>query len=159
MKYLCLLICIGVVCAAPANENDPGAVNELVELVDNVSLKRTGHTTKEPKVVEILESDSKHKPDGSYSFHYRGADGSFREEAAVVKNPGTKDAYLEISGSYSFIDADGEEVIVNYKADNRGFVPTGSNIPETISVSAKENSERPAPPIGNFDEVNDDDQV
>uniref|UniRef100_A0A1A9ZDV8 Uncharacterized protein n=1 Tax=Glossina pallidipes TaxID=7398 RepID=A0A1A9ZDV8_GLOPL len=156
MKYLCLLICISVTCAAPLNENNPGAVDELVELVDNVDLKKAKLPTKEPNVVQILESDSQHKPDGSYSFHYRGADGTFREETAVVKNPGTKEAYLEISGAYSFINVDGEEVMVNYKADNRGFVPVGSNIPETISISAKENSERPAPPTDNFDEINDD---
>uniref|UniRef100_A0A1B0BW07 Uncharacterized protein n=1 Tax=Glossina palpalis gambiensis TaxID=67801 RepID=A0A1B0BW07_9MUSC len=156
MKYLCLLICISVTCTAPVNENNPGAVDGLVELVDNVALKRDKLPTKEPKIVTILESDAQHKLDGSYSFHYRGADGSFREEIAVVKNPGTKQAYLEVSGAYSFIDADGEEITVNYKADNRGFVPVGSNIPETISVSAKENSERPAPPTENFDEINDD---
>lgn len=100
-------------------------------------------TTKRP-VVEILESGLEHQTDGSYTFHYRGEDGSFREETAVVKNPGTKQQYLEITGAYSFIDADDKEVVVNYKADDRGFVPVGDNIPASISKAAQENSQLPA---------------
>lgn len=100
--------------------------------------------TKRPKFIEILESDNVHEADGSYSFHYRGEDGSFREETAVVKNAGTKNQYLEVTGAYSFFDADGKEVVVHYKADDRGFVPVGSNIPDAISVAAKENSQLPS---------------
>lgn len=108
--------------------------------------------TKPSEVVEILESGLEHQTDGSYSFHYRGADGSFREETAVVKNPGTENEYLEINGAYSFFDADGKEVVVQYKADDKGFVPVGSNIPDAISVAARENSQ--LPPVN---EINDGD--
>lgn len=109
--------------------------------------------TKPSKVVEILESGLEHQTDGSYSFHYRGADGSFREETAVVRNPGTENEYLEISGAYSFFDADGKEVVVQYKADDKGFVPVGNNIPDAISIAARENSQ--LPPV-NEDNDNED---
>lgn len=112
-------------------------------------------TTKKPQVVEIVESGAEKQNDGSYSFHYRGSDGTFREETAVVKNPGTDHAYLEINGAYSFFDADGKEVIVQYKADDKGFVPVGNNIPDAISLAAKENSL--LPPVKKVDEDDEED--
>ncbi|XP_075160343.1 cuticular protein 78E [Haematobia irritans] len=138
MKYLCLVLLVGAAFSAPANEVAKNPGNEVVVK------KLSSSTTETPKMVEIVESGSEHNMDGSYSFHYRGADGTFREETAVLKNPGTDDQYLEVTGAYSFLDADGKEVVVHYKADNHGFVPVGNNIPEEISKSAKANSELPA---------------
>lgn len=125
------------------------AVDEHVQEGD---LKKL--TTKPPKLVEILESGSEHQVDGSYSFHYRGADGSFREETAVVKNQGAENEYLEINGAYSFFDTEGKEVVVHYKADDKGFVPVGNNIPDAISLAARENSQ--LPPLTKDDEDDDD---
>ncbi|XP_037940073.1 larval cuticle protein 16/17 [Teleopsis dalmanni] len=123
-KICCFLALLTFVLSAPVDEHD----HEVVPV-------------QHKPLVDIVEQSSAHKPDGSYSFHFRGEDGSFREENAVVINPGTEDAYLEITGSYSFFDSDGKEVVVHYKADNHGFVPEGGNIPEEISVAAKQNSE------------------
>ncbi|XP_073839409.1 cuticular protein 78E [Musca autumnalis] len=135
MKYLCVMLLISAACSAPIDNAEQKLKTAGVEITT---------TTKRPHVVEILDSSSSHNMDGSYSFHFRGADGTFREETAVVKNAGTEHQYLEITGAYSFIDADGKEVVVHYKADDRGFVPEGNNIPEAISLAAKSNSELPS---------------
>lgn len=145
--------------AAPVDDTDTVDAYDVSDVVESVvqddSQKKI--PTKPPKVVEILESGSEHQTDGSYSFHYRGADGTFREETAIVKNPGSEDQHLEINGAYSFFDADGKEVVVHYRADNRGFVPVGSNIPDVISVAARENSQLPAVKKNKDDVVDEND--
>ncbi|KAM7358109.1 cuticular protein 78E isoform 2-T2 [Cochliomyia hominivorax] len=150
---LCLIAFIGFVYGAPVEETVNTQVVKTSQVNSNplhVSSQAVDEqmqddqqkmlTTKKPQVVEIVESGAEKQTDGSYSFHYRGADGTFREETAVVKNPGTDHEYLEINGAYSFLDADGKEVVVHYKADDKGFVPVGNNIPDAISLAAKENS-------------------
>lgn len=115
-----------------------------VDYDDEDELKIRVKSTKKPDTfIDIVESEQEHKQDGSYSWSYRGEDGSFREETAVVVNPGSEDQYLEVSGSYSFFDSEGKEVVVHYKADKNGFVPAGSNIPEEISNSAKNGANLP----------------
>ncbi|TDG50800.1 hypothetical protein AWZ03_002789 [Drosophila navojoa] len=47
------------------------------------------------------------------------------------------DTELEVSGVYSYIDSDGQQVEVSYVADKNGFVPVGTNIPKEISDAAR----------------------
>ncbi|KAH8257396.1 hypothetical protein KR038_008310, partial [Drosophila bunnanda] len=120
--FITLAICLVVVLSAP------------VEQVD----------TQPP--VAILESTHEKHEDGSYNFSYLGEDGTHRHEEAVVRNQGTENEYLEISGSYSYFDANGKEVVVNYKADDHGFVPEGGAILPQISLAAKQVSEQVSQP-------------
>lgn len=99
------------------------------------------HSTVPP--IAIVDSGQEKNEDGSYHFFYQGEDGTHREESAQVHNPGEKNEYLEINGSYSYFDADGKEIVVHYKADHRGFVPEGGNILPQISLAAKLASENP----------------
>eukprot|EP00099_Drosophila_melanogaster_P021990 NP_649345.1 cuticular protein 78E [Drosophila melanogaster] len=115
-----LSLCTAVVLSAP---------------VDHVT-----STTQPP--VAILESSHEKHEDGSYNFSYLGEDGTHRREEAVVRNQGTENEYLEISGSYSYFDANGQEVTVTYKADDHGFVPEGGAILPQISLAAKQVSEQ-----------------
>lgn len=124
-------------------------------------------TEMEPRVpvIGIMDAGLQQSTDGAYNFHYRGEDGSFRQESAVVINPGTEYQYLKISGSYSYFDANGKEVVVHYNADDRGFVPEGNNIMPQISTAAKMNSqlprvvEKPRPQESNVPHVSNDPQV
>ncbi|XP_054735604.1 endocuticle structural glycoprotein SgAbd-9 [Anastrepha obliqua] len=93
--------------------------------------------------VGIMEAGLQQSTDGAYNFFYRGEDGSFRQESAVIVNPGSKRQHLKITGSYSYFDANGQEVVVHYNADDRGFVPHGNNISQQISAAAKQNSQLP----------------
>lgn len=87
--------------------------------------------------VPIVKSVAERKEDGSFLFAYEGGDGSFRKEVGVIQNPGTDDEALEVSGSYRYIDADGQEVEVHYTAGKGGFVPEGTNIPKEITQAAQ----------------------
>uniref|UniRef100_T1GES4 Larval cuticle protein LCP-17 n=1 Tax=Megaselia scalaris TaxID=36166 RepID=T1GES4_MEGSC len=96
-------------------------------------------TTTKPSSIAILETSRKHDEDGSWNFSFKSSDGHTREEKSVVTDPGSKDEEkkFSISGSYKYIDANGKEVEVHYTADENGFVPIGTGIPESISNAAK----------------------
>lgn len=65
--------------------------------------------------VPILKQINRHNEDGSYSYGYEAADGSFKIE--------TKSANGEVKGKYGYVDADGNLREISYGADQHGFVP------------------------------------
>lgn len=67
----------------------------------------------------------RHNEDGSYSFGYEGADGTFKIE--------TKYPTGEVYGKYGFVDDTGKVREVEYGASQRGFEPMGTdiNVPPT----------------------------
>lgn len=87
--------------------------------------------------VAILSSTLVHSPDGGYNTGYEGEDGTRRDEQGEIKNQGTKDEALEVSGSYTYTDADGQEVLVTYTAGVNGFVPHSSIIHSKITEVAE----------------------
>ncbi|XP_070490565.1 uncharacterized protein Cpr97Eb [Chironomus tepperi] len=77
--------------------------------------------------VPILKQINRHNEDGSYSYGYEAADGSFKIE--------TKSANGEVKGKYGYVDADGNVREISYGADRNGFAPSGTDInvpPATI---------------------------
>lgn len=94
--------------------------------------------------VPLLSFEADKHPDGSFSFSYEGGDQSYRKETGVVIDAGTEDEALEISGSYRYIDADGQTVEVHYTAGKNGFVPVGTIIPNEISALAKAAADLPS---------------
>jgi len=54
--------------------------------------------------------------DGSYNFNFTDDDGSTREETS-------RDGF--VSGSYSYITPEGEQIQVSYTADETGYHPSG----------------------------------
>lgn len=99
-------------------------------------------TTSTP--VPLLRFETDKKPDGSFSFNYEGGDQSFRQETGVILNKDTEDETLEVTGSYRYIDADGQIVEVHYTAGKNGFVPIGTIIPNEISNLAKAAADLPS---------------
>ena len=67
--------------------------------------------------VPILKQINRHNEDGSYSYGYEGADGSFKIE--------TKYANGEVYGKYGYVDDSGKTREVEYGATKRGFEPQG----------------------------------
>jgi len=59
--------------------------------------------------------------EGDYNFNFANDDGSSRQE---VSDP------AGVRGSYSFITPEGEEVSIQYIADETGFHATGSHVPQ-----------------------------
>ncbi|XP_041984485.1 mushroom body large-type Kenyon cell-specific protein 1-like [Aricia agestis] len=71
--------------------------------------------------VPILKQINKQNDDGSYSFGYEAADGSFKIE--------TKYPNGDVAGKYGYVDADGKVREVSYGASSqRGFEPQGTGI-------------------------------
>jgi len=76
-------------------------------------------------VVAILKQINEHNEDGSYTYGYEAADGTFKLETRFVD--GT------VQGKYGYIDANGEVKIIEYGADAMGFQPQG-DLPEGIII-------------------------
>lgn len=74
--------------------------------------------------IAILKQINRHNEDGSYTYGYEGADGSFKIE--------TKAANGDVKGKYGYTDADGKTRVVEYGADKYGFQPSGDGI--TVSL-------------------------
>ncbi|KAG7305968.1 hypothetical protein JYU34_008533 [Plutella xylostella] len=71
--------------------------------------------------VPILKQINKQNDDGSYSFGYEAADGSFKIE--------TKYPNGDVAGKYGYVDAEGKTREVSYGAGSkRGFEPQGTGI-------------------------------
>jgi Insect cuticle protein len=85
------------------------------------------YATEAPKEepIAILKQINKHNEDGSYTYGYEGADGSFKIE--------TKAANGEVKGKYGYVDGEGKQRVVEYGANKYGFQPSGEGI--TVSSS------------------------
>ncbi|CAH0727792.1 unnamed protein product, partial [Brenthis ino] len=116
MKLVILLVCVGLVIAAPqAPRSDP---NE----------------------VQILKLESDNDGLGTYRFAYEQSDNSRREEQGELRNAGTDDESIAVKGSYSWVAPDGITYTVTYIADNNGFQPTieqgpGGAVPPAVIAS------------------------
>lgn len=84
--------------------------------------------TQEPpkqEPVAILKQINKHNEDGSYTYGYEGADGSFKIE--------TKDANGDVKGKYGYVDGEGKTRTVEYGANKYGFQPSGEGITASLA--------------------------
>lgn len=70
--------------------------------------------------VPILKQINRQNDDGSYSYGYENADGSYKIE--------TKFNTGEVYGKYGYVDAEGKLREVEYGATKRGFEPAGTGI-------------------------------
>lgn len=67
-----------------------------------------------------------------------------------MKNAGTPDELQVVSGSYKYKDPEGNDIVVTYTADEKGFVPQGAHfpvappIPQEILVALAKNAEEEA---------------
>ncbi|XP_026729276.1 larval cuticle protein 1-like [Trichoplusia ni] len=83
--------------------------------------------------VEIVNSVFEQQADGGYKYAFGQSDGVKREETGVVKEAFDEDNkphnVVVVRGSYSYINPNGQEELINYTADEEGFHPEGSSIP------------------------------
>ncbi|XP_023025225.2 uncharacterized protein [Leptinotarsa decemlineata] len=63
--------------------------------------------------------------DGYYSYNYETENGIMAQEEGTVVNDAEN-----ARGGYSYTSPEGERVVVEYTADEEGFKPTGSHIPQ-----------------------------
>ncbi|XP_070511307.1 cuticular protein 27 isoform X2 [Cardiocondyla obscurior] len=70
--------------------------------------------------VPILKQINKHNEDGSYSYGFEAADGSYKIESKYPTG--------EVYGKYGFVDDSGNVREIEYGASKRGFEPVGPGI-------------------------------
>lgn len=87
--------------------------------------------------VPILKQINRHNEDGSYSYGYEAADGSFKIE--------TKAANGEVKGKYGYVDDSGKAIEIEYGANKNGFQPTGDGI--NVAPPTYDNSESSYPAL------------
>ncbi|XP_055851372.1 proline-rich proteoglycan 2 isoform X2 [Episyrphus balteatus] len=89
--------------------------------------------------VAILKQINRHNEDGSYTYGYEGADGSFKIE--------TKLATGEVKGKYGYVEESGKVRVVEYGANKYGFQPSGEGItvapPTLVDETTNKNREVP----------------
>lgn len=73
-----------------------------------------------PTPVAILKQINRHNEDGSYTYGFEGADGSFKIETKLPTG--------DVRGKYGFVDDTGKVRIVEYGANQYGFQPAGDGI-------------------------------
>ena len=79
------------------------------------------HVTRAPHVA-ILKQINTLNDDGSYTYGFEAADGSFRVE--------TRDKKGNVKGKFGYVDDQGEVKVVDYAAGGReGFNPQGVHLP------------------------------
>lgn len=87
--------------------------------------------------VPILKQINRHNEDGSYSYGYEAADGSFKIE--------TKSAGGEVKGKYGYVDDSGNVREVEYGANQNGFQASGDGI--NAAPPAVDNRDSSYPPL------------
>lgn len=87
--------------------------------------------------VPILKQLNRHNEDGSYSYGYEAADGSFKIE--------TKAANGEVRGKYGYVDDSGNLREIEYGANQNGFQPSGDGI--NVAAAAVHNNDNSYPPL------------
>lgn len=70
--------------------------------------------------VPILKQINRYNEDGSYSYGYEAADGTFKIESKYPNG--------EVYGKYGYIDDQGKLREIEYGASRRGFEPAGSEV-------------------------------
>ncbi|EEZ98600.2 cuticular protein precursor [Tribolium castaneum] len=80
----------------------------------------SGPAAPRPTPVPILKQINRHNEDGSYTYGYEGADGSFKIETKLPTG--------EVKGKYGYVDDTGKVRVVEYGATKYGFEPAGEGI-------------------------------
>ncbi|CAK1580055.1 unnamed protein product [Parnassius mnemosyne] len=78
----------------------------------------------------ILKSDYEINPEGSFQYAYETGNGISAQAQGTVLNPNTDAASLEIQGAARYTSPEGEPVELTYVANEKGYQPSGSHIPQ-----------------------------
>lgn len=80
------------------------------------------------KLITIWKYLSAHK------IRFETSDGISRQEEGVIKNLGTDNEILSVTGVISWVGQDGQTYTINFIADENGFQPVlgGAHVPARI---------------------------
>lgn len=77
----------------------------------------------------LRQSQEGPNPDGSYKWSYETGNGIAAEEEGHLKNAGSENEAMEAIGQFSYTDADGNKIQLEYIANEDGFQPKGAHLP------------------------------
>ncbi|XP_063532036.1 endocuticle structural protein SgAbd-6-like [Cydia strobilella] len=84
---------------------------------------------------EILEESNFNDGSGNYRFSFKTSNGLYRTETGQLRTDYDSSQKYIVRGSYSYINPDGNEVVVHYIADENGYVIVKPAVPsDVISV-------------------------
>ncbi|CAB3221369.1 unnamed protein product [Arctia plantaginis] len=87
---------------------------------------------------KIVRSEFDQSPEGGYNLYFETDDGTIRQEKGLVKQVLDEDKksrdVIVVSGSYSYINDQGKQELINYQADEEGFKAQGDSIPKAPVV-------------------------
>ncbi|KAJ8929893.1 hypothetical protein NQ314_017358, partial [Rhamnusium bicolor] len=89
----------------------------------------------DPKTAQIIRSDSDISPEGNYQYAYETENGISANEEGTLKNIGTE-AAIVAQGAFQWSAPEGEQIQIQYIADENGYQPVGSAIPTPPPVPA-----------------------
>ncbi|XP_055389129.1 endocuticle structural glycoprotein SgAbd-5-like [Condylostylus longicornis] len=85
-----------------------------------------GRPQQQPEVT-ILRYENNNDGSGNYHYEYELSDGQRRDETGELKNvEGAEEPVVVMTGSWSYVDAEGKTHEVTYTADENGFHPVVS---------------------------------
>ncbi|KAJ9574167.1 hypothetical protein L9F63_008423, partial [Diploptera punctata] len=80
--------------------------------------------------IPILRQESRVNNDGTYSFRYDTGNGISAEESGFLKNTGDPETVIRVQqGSAFYTSPEGQQIKLQYVADENGFHPTGDHLP------------------------------
>ncbi|XP_023294734.2 larval cuticle protein 65Ag1-like [Lucilia cuprina] len=86
-----------------------------------------------PEDAIVLKSESEVGPE-SFKYAYETSDGVKAEARGLLKNIGSENESLAVQGAYTYVNADGQTISVEYIADENGFQPKGDHLPVATSA-------------------------
>ncbi|KAL7049063.1 hypothetical protein ACKWTF_003578 [Chironomus riparius] len=69
-----------------------------------------------------------------YKFSYETSDGVSRQEEGVLKNAGTEDEAMSVTGSVTWTSPEGQTFTLTFVADETGYHPEGDFLPKAPVV-------------------------
>ncbi|XP_037079359.1 larval cuticle protein III/IV-like [Pollicipes pollicipes] len=110
-------------CSHAEEERLVGPALLLCALAGAAVAQVTDRPTTTTTPVPILKQVNRVNDDGSYTYGFEAADGSFKLE--------TRDVNGEVTGKYGYVDANGQQQVFEYNANKAaGFSPSSSLIPQ-----------------------------
>nr|AAV91347.1 cuticle protein 2 [Lonomia obliqua] len=88
----------------------------------------------------LLKYENDNTGFGSFRYAYEQSDGTRQEQEGFLENEGTKEEYLSVKGSFTWVGPDGVTYTVHYVANKEGYQPEidqgpGGAVPPAVLAS------------------------
>nr|XP_014278055.1 larval cuticle protein 1-like [Halyomorpha halys] len=88
--------------------------------------------------IEVVSQEDRRDHLGQFAYRYLFEDGTeITEQGALKRTPDGKDNVLVKKGSYRYMSPEGQEVRVDYIADETGYHAISSSIPQPVQATVR----------------------